>query len=66
MSRRRAAHRGHVVDQGAVGVVADGGDDGYAQQRDRPAQRLVAEREQVREGSAAAGDHDHIDLGAGG
>ena len=37
---------------------------GTAQQRDRAAQRLVAEREQVGERAAAARDDDHLDLRA--
>ena len=64
--RRRAADGGDVVDQRAVGVVADRGDDRHAQQRHRPAQGLVAEREQVGERAAAAGDDDRLDLGHGG
>ena len=60
--RRRAGHGGHVVDQRAVGVVADRRDDRDAQHRHRPAQRLVAEREQVHQRAAAAGDDDDLDL----
>ena len=30
---------------------------------DRPDQRLVGERQQVLDGAAAAGDHDHVDVG---
>ena len=63
--RRRAGHRRDVVEQGAVRVVADRGDHRHAQQRDRPAQRLVAEREQVGQRAAAARDDDHLDLRAG-
>ena len=59
---RRAGDRGDVVEQRAVRVVADAGDHRHPQQRDRPAQGLVAEREQVRERPAAAGDDDHLDL----
>ena len=60
--RRRAADRGDVVDQRAVGVVADRRDHRHAQQRDRAAQRLVAEREQVGQRAAAARDDDDLDL----
>ena len=60
--RRRAGDRGDVVDQRPVGVVADRGDHRHAQQRDRAAQRLVAEREQVGERAAAAGDDHDLDL----
>ena len=56
-------HRGDVVDQRAVGVVADRGDHRHPQQRDRAAQRLVAEGEQVGQRAAAAGDDHHVDLG---
>jgi hypothetical protein len=59
--RRRAAHRGDVVEQRAVGVVADRRDDRHRQQRDRAAQRLVAEAEEVGQRAAAARDDDHVD-----
>ena len=61
---RRAGDGGDVVDQRAVRVVADRGDHRHAQQRDRAAQGLVAEREQVGQRAAAAGDDDHVDLRA--
>ena len=63
--RRRARDGGDVVDQRVVGVVADRGDDRHAQHRHGPAQRLVAEREQVGERAAAARDDDHLDRLAG-
>ena len=62
MRGRRAGDRRDVVDQRAVGVVADRRDHRHAQHRDGAAQRLVAEREQVGERSAAARDDDHLDL----
>ena len=43
-------------------MVAHRGDHRYAQQRDRAAEGLVAEGEQVSEGTAAAGDDHHLDL----
>ncbi len=43
-------------------MVSDGCDHRHAQQRHGPAQRLVAEREQVGERTAAAGDDHHLDL----
>ena len=43
VGRRRAGDRGDVVEQRAVGVVADGGDDRDGQERDGAAERLVAE-----------------------
>jgi hypothetical protein len=62
VGRRRAARRGDVVDQRAVGVMADRRDDRHAQERHRAAQRLVAEGEEVGHRSPAAG-HDHdLDL----
>ena len=66
VGRRGAAHRGDVVEQRAVGVVADRGDDRHAQQRDRAAQRLVAEAQEVGQRAAAAGDDHDLDLGEGG
>ena len=54
---------GDVVDQRAVGVVADRGDHRHPQQRDRAAQPLVAEREQIGQRAAAAGHDHHLDLG---
>ena len=60
--RRRAAQRGDVVDERAVGVVADRRDDRHAEQRHRPAQRLVAEAEEVGQRAAAARDDDDVDL----
>jgi hypothetical protein len=66
VGRRGAAHRRHVVDQRPVGVVADRSDDGDAQQRHRPAQRLVAEAHEVGQGAAAAGDDDELDRLQGG
>ena len=62
--RRRAARRGDVVEQRVVGVVADRGDHRHRQQRDRAAEQLVGEREQVGRRAAAAGDDDHLDLAA--
>ena len=62
VGRGRAAHGGDVVDQRPVGVVADRRDHRHAQQRDGPAQRLVAEREQVGQRAAAAGDDHDLDL----
>jgi hypothetical protein len=59
---RGAADRGDVVDQRAVDVVPDRADDRHRRERDRPAQRLVAERPQVRDAAAAARDHDRVDL----
>ena len=61
--RSRAGNGGDVVDQGSVGVVPDRGHDGDAQQGDGAAQRLVAEREQVGQRAAAAGDDHHLHLG---
>ena len=65
VGRGRAAHGGDVVEQRAVGVVADRGDDRYGQERDGAAEGLVAEREEVGERAAAAGDHDHVRTGEG-
>ena len=58
VGRRRAADRGDVVEQGAVGVVADGGDHRNPQQGHGAAERLIAEAQQVGQRAAAAG-HDH-------
>ena len=63
VGRGRAAHVGDEVEQRAVGLVADGAHDGGAAGDDRPAQRLVAERQQVLDAAAAAGDDDDVDLG---
>ena len=62
MGRRGAADGGDVVEQGAVGVVADRGDHRHSEQRDRAAEGLVAEAEQVGERAAAAGHDRHLDL----
>ena len=51
---------GHVVDERAVRVVADGADHRQPQQRDGAAQRLVAERPQVGEAAAAPADDGHV------
>ena len=59
--RGRAADGGDVVEQRAVGVVADGGDHRHAEQRDGATQRLVAEAQQVGERAAAARDDRHLD-----
>ena len=63
---RGAGDGGDVVEQRAVGVVADRRDHRHAQERHGAAQRLVTEREQIGERAAAARDHDHLDLRAGG
>ena len=60
--RRRAADGGDVVEQRAVGVVADRGDHRHAQQGDRAAERLVAEAQQVGQRAAAARDDHDVDL----
>ena len=60
---RGAAHRGHVVEQRAVGVMAHGGDHRDRAHRDGATQGLVAEGQQVRLGSAPAGDDHHLHLG---
>ena len=62
MGRRRAAHRGHVVEQRAVGVVADRGDHRHAEQRHGAAEGLIAEAQQVGQRAAAAGHDHHLDL----
>ncbi len=62
VGRRGAADGGDVVEQGAVGVVADRGDHRHAEQGDRAAERLVAEAQQVGERAAAAGHDHHLDL----
>ena len=66
VGRSRAADGGDVVDQRPVRLVADGGDDRDPEQRHGPTKRLVAERPEVGEAAAAAGDDDHLDLGQGG
>ena len=43
MGRRGTGHGSDVVDQRAIRVMADRGDDGYSQQRHRSAETLVAE-----------------------
>ncbi len=57
-----AADGGDVVEQRTVGVVADRGDHRHPEQRDRAAEGLVAEAEQVGQGAAAAGDDRDLDL----
>ena len=62
----RAADGGDVVEQRAVGVVADRGDHRHPEQRDRAAEGLVAEAEQVGQRAAAAGDDRDLDPAHGG
>ena len=59
---RRAAHGGHIVDERPVRVVTDRGDHGNAQQRDRPAQGLIAEGKEIGQRAAAPGDDDDVHL----
>src|SRR5207253_1668336 len=58
----RARNGGHVVDQRAVDLVADGGDHRHRREGDSPAQRLVTERPEVGDAAAAACDDDDLDL----
>ena len=62
MGRCRAADGRDVVDQGAVHLVTDSAYDRKAQERDRAAQVLVAERPQVGERAAAPAHHRDLDL----
>ena len=62
----RRGGQAHVVEQRAVGVVADRGDHRHPQQRDRAAEGLVAEAQQVGQRAAAAGHDHHLDLAHGG
>ena len=64
MGRRRARHGRDVVDQGAIRVVADRGDHRDRQERDRAAQRLVTESEQIGQRAAPAGHDDRVHLAA--
>ena len=50
-----------LVAQRAVALVADGGHDRGRRRADGPAQLLVAEREELRDVSTAAGEDDHVD-----
>ena len=59
--RRRPSVRGEVA-QRRVLLVADGRDDWDTRGGDGPHDRLVAEREQVLEAAAAAGENDDVDL----
>jgi len=63
VGRGGRAKVGHEVAQGVVRFVADGADDGGGARRDRAAQRLVGERQQVLDAAATAGDDDHVDGG---
>ena len=65
VGRGGGATVGDQVDQRGVRLVADRGDHRGRARRHRPAQRLVAEREQVLHRAAAAGEHDDVDLGRG-
>ena len=62
---RGGAVVGDEVEQRGVDVVADGADHGRAGARHRPHQGLVAERQEVLDPAAAAGDDDDVDLGMG-
>ena len=62
VGRGGAADVGDVVDQRGVRLVPDRRDHRRAARRDRPAQRLVGERQQVLDAAAAAGEHDHVDV----
>ena len=62
-ARRRGARVGGEVAERRVLLVADRRDDRHGAVGDRAHQALVAEREQVLEAAAPAGDHDHVDLG---
>ena len=59
--RRRRAHVGGEVAERRVLLVADRGDDRHRRGRDRAHHALVAEREEVLDASAAAGQDDHLD-----
>ena len=60
---RGGADVGDQVEQRRVLLVADRGDDRRAELVDGADQRLVGERQQVLDRAAAAGDHDHVDVG---
>ena len=62
--RRRAAV-GDQVAQRNVALVPHGGDDDGRAGRDRTAEPLVRERQEILQRAAAARDHDHVDIGAG-
>ena len=60
--RRRGARVGGEVAERRVLLVPDGRDDRDGAGRDRADDPLVAEREEVLEAAAAAGEHDDVDL----
>ena len=57
-----AGDGGDVIEERPVGFVSNGGDHRHPQQGDRPAEGLVAERPEIGQAAAAAGDQDHLDL----
>ena len=64
VGRGGRAQVGDEVAQRVVGFVADGADHRCGARGDRPAQRLVGERQQVLDAAAAAGEHDDVDVGS--
>ncbi|GMA86097.1 hypothetical protein GCM10025868_13470 [Angustibacter aerolatus] len=62
VGRCRGADVGDEVEQRGVDLVADRADHRGAGRDDRPHEGLVAERQQVLERAAAAGDDDHVDV----
>ena len=62
---RRGPHVGDEVEQRGVRLVADRAHDRRPARGHGAHQRLVGERQQVLQRAAAAGDHDHVDLGVG-
>ena len=56
---------GNIVENGIVGFVADGGHHRGAAFGDRVLQGFLREREEVFDGTAAAGNDNHIHVGVG-
>ena len=60
--RRRGADVGGEIAQRRVLLVADRGHDRHAARCHRADDAFVAERQEVLEAAAAAGEHDHLDV----
>ena len=60
--RRGRAYVGGEVAERRVLLVAHRGDDRHRARGDRPDEPLVAERQQILEAAAAAGEDDHVDV----
>ena len=62
--RRGCADVGGEIAERRVLLVADRGHDGHRAGDDGAHEPLVAERQQILEAAAAAGEHDHVDAGS--